>query len=190
MSSYAKYSNVGTNFNSRLGQQTTDVNIIHIKDMEQKNKLINENKIVCIDVYADWCGPCKMIENSYNILSQKFPSIAFAKENYELGLTTITGIPTFYIYVNGVLQKNIVGADINAVENLLSTLYTSNSNIQYNPDNQHNNNPNQQKDLYEQFAFKNTKTDLSHKYTNRRITPQSVQPTDEVYNKPYNNINI
>jgi thioredoxin-related protein len=44
-----------------------------------KSKAKNENKLIFVDVYADWCGPCKMLDKNVfsdkvvgNILNTKF----------------------------------------------------------------------------------------------------------------------
>lgn len=45
--------------------------------------LINENEIVFIDFWADWCAPCKQFSKIYEQVSEQFPNIKFAKVNIE-----------------------------------------------------------------------------------------------------------
>ncbi len=148
--SYTQYRNLGlSNLNSRLEQQYTNFNIVHIETKEQKEKLIRENKVVCVDVFANWCGPCKAIENSYNELSQKISSVVFAKEDCDLNITSgVSTIPAFFIFVNGSLYKNIVGADLKVIENILTSVSPQQQNIPSHSSNQE-----------EQYHYKNTATD-------------------------------
>ncbi|MDJ0791268.1 MAG: thioredoxin [Acidimicrobiia bacterium] len=48
---------------------------------------IEDNDIVLIDFWADWCGPCKMFGPTYEKVSEKYAdddlSIAFAKVDTE-----------------------------------------------------------------------------------------------------------
>ena len=116
MSSYAKYKNLGEQTNTAAAGGNTSP-VLELVTREQKNKLFREFKIVVIDVYADWCGPCKQIaprfEKIANELYQPGECI-LVKENVESGISDgIRGVPTFQIVKNGVLFASVVGADMN-----------------------------------------------------------------------------
>ncbi len=55
---------------------------------ETIHETIENNDIVLIDFWADWCGPCKMFAPTYEKVSEKYAdsdlSIAFAKVDTEL----------------------------------------------------------------------------------------------------------
>lgn len=38
---------------------------------------------VVIDLYADWCGPCKMLAPTVEKLEGEFPSVKFCKANVD-----------------------------------------------------------------------------------------------------------
>ena len=61
--------------------------------------VIENNKIVIIDFWAEWCGPCKAYGPVYERVSNDFPDVVFAKinteEEPELGrMFNIRSIPT------------------------------------------------------------------------------------------------
>lgn len=86
------------------------------------------SKVVLMDFYADWCGPCKMQDPIIEELKKKFgDKIEFRKvdvdTNYELAAKyTIHAVPTLILEKDGTLFKRYVGvtrtsaleADINA----------------------------------------------------------------------------
>lgn len=45
--------------------------------------LINENELVFIDFWAEWCAPCKQFSKVYEQVADQFPGIVFAKVNIE-----------------------------------------------------------------------------------------------------------
>jgi thioredoxin len=64
---------------------------------------INDNDIVIIDFWAEWCGPCKNFAPIYDEISEKHEDIVFAKvnteEEQELGASfQIRSIPTLMIF--------------------------------------------------------------------------------------------
>ncbi len=169
--SYAKYNTLG--INQKLIPQNYIDNVIDIKSSEQKNNLISSSKLLCIDLYADWCGPCKMIEDKFYEMSSKYNCV-FAKENYDLNLSqNISGVPTFFIYKDGKLQTTVVGADINQVESII--IDNLKNDVKVNNLNLHH------------FEERYTSNSQYHKFNNydnvqkmvntnnRRMTPQSVQ---------------
>tara|TARA_Y100001935_G_scaffold111309_1_gene92385 strand:+ start:505 stop:879 length:375 start_codon:yes stop_codon:yes gene_type:complete len=61
--------------------------------------VIENNKVVILDFWAEWCGPCKAYGPVYERVSEDFPNVVFAKINTEeepqLGrMFNIRSIPT------------------------------------------------------------------------------------------------
>jgi thioredoxin 1 len=112
---------------SELGNQE-DVNrdeydVLDLKSAEQKNQVISENRLVCIDVYAKWCGPCVQTSSAYSMLAKQYnrPGLCLlVKENYEAKLSgNIAGLPTYFFVRDGTLVDKVIGADLNEVEAVL-----------------------------------------------------------------------
>ena len=96
-----------------------------ITTLEDKNSLLQNNKLVVVDVYADWCGPCKITAPLFAELYAKYKDYCvMVKENVDLRLSpTIQVIPTFQIFVDGKLKSQITGANLVEVEqNIASVL--------------------------------------------------------------------
>ncbi len=75
---------------------------------------INENEIVLIDFWADWCGPCKQFAPIYEKLAEKYPKIVFGKVNTEVeqdlaGMFGVSSIPTLAILRQGILLYKEAG---------------------------------------------------------------------------------
>ena len=62
-------------------------------------KIIDNNEIVILDFWAEWCGPCKAYGPVFERVSEQYPDVVFGKinteEQPELGrLFNIRSIPT------------------------------------------------------------------------------------------------
>jgi thioredoxin 1 len=83
--------------------------------MNEMEKTLEENDIVLIDFWAEWCGPCKMFGPVYEKASEKYPDIAFTKVDTENDreLATAFGIqsiPTLAIFREKILIYKQPGA--------------------------------------------------------------------------------
>lgn len=103
-------------------------NVVKITSVSQKEGIINTNRVCVIDIYADWCGPCKQIAPEYAKLAKKYnqdKACILCKENIDDGLierTSITGVPTFLFFKSGKFVNKIVGCDMEQVESLILQL--------------------------------------------------------------------
>jgi len=78
-----------------------------------------------IDVFADWCQPCKRIAPEFAKLSYSVPNATFYK--VDVGLVPsdfqVTALPTFLMCKNGRVVDRYIGADIKRlmvkIENLM-----------------------------------------------------------------------
>ena len=134
---YSTYDKLGVKPN----QNTDQYSVLELKSQQERIQLIQSTKIVCIDIYADWCGPCIQTAPAYSVLATKYnkPGMcAMVKLNWnnvsQEERTAINGIPLFLFYVNGEVDNNytVIGADLQQVENNLKKILENESN---NPNN-------------------------------------------------------
>jgi len=98
------------------------VQVPEITTIDDKKALIANNRLVVIDIYASWCGPCEAMIPVYAKLYEKYKDLCvIVKENVELRLSpSVTVVPTFLIYIEGTLKHQIVN-NIDEVEKVIKT---------------------------------------------------------------------
>ncbi len=71
---------------------------------------------VLVDVYADWCGPCKMMAPTVEKIAEKYEGrakVGKVNSDEEPAIAqrfNVMSIPNFLIIKNGKLVDNVVGA--------------------------------------------------------------------------------
>lgn len=92
----------------------------------------NQDNLVVIDFYTDWCGPCKRIAPIMEELTTKYPNTKFYKINAEYPDTTlqkvvkaceITSYPSFCFFKSSKCLKKFEGANPAAIEQHIKDLH-------------------------------------------------------------------
>ena len=75
------------------------------------DQTLDDNEIVIIDFWAEWCGPCKQFAPIFEKVSETYSDVTFAKVNTEeqQALATqygIHSIPTIMVVRDGIILLN------------------------------------------------------------------------------------
>ncbi|MEF8785451.1 MAG: thioredoxin [Haloarculaceae archaeon] len=86
---------------------------IHINGQAELDEAVQQYDVVLVDFYADWCGPCKMLEPIVKSLAAETDA-AVAKvdvdANQQLaGQYGVQGVPTLVLFANGQQAEQMVG---------------------------------------------------------------------------------
>jgi thioredoxin 1 len=85
-------------------------------DATFKTEVLGSDKVTVIDLWAEWCGPCRMMTPVIEELSTEYAGRAVigklnVDENPEVPTNyNVRGIPTFLIFKGGELKEKVVGA--------------------------------------------------------------------------------
>lgn len=74
----------------------------------------NSGKIVLLDFYADWCGPCRMVGPIIEEISNEVENLKVIKVNVDerediAKMYGIMSIPTLILFKDGEMDKKQVG---------------------------------------------------------------------------------
>lgn len=90
-------------------------------DSKRLETVIKTGNLSILDVFADWCQPCKYVAPKFLELSKDFPSVQFMKVDLEdldlhqKNVFSITALPTFLIFREGKILEKIMGANVREV---------------------------------------------------------------------------
>jgi thioredoxin 1 len=90
--------------------------IVAISDDNFEQEVLQSDKPVLVDYWAEWCGPCKMIAPILDDIAADYSDrIKIGKLNIDENPNTppkfgIRGIPTLMIFKNGAVDATKVGA--------------------------------------------------------------------------------
>ena len=90
--------------------------IVHISDESFEEEVLQSERPVLIDYWAEWCGPCKMIAPVLDEIATEYSDrLKVVKLNIDDNPKTppkygIRGIPTLMVFRNGQVEATKVGA--------------------------------------------------------------------------------
>ena len=90
--------------------------IVHISDESFEEEVLQSERPVLIDYWAEWCGPCKMFAPVLDEIATEYSDrLKVVKLNIDDNPQTppkygIRGIPTLMVFKNGQVEATKVGA--------------------------------------------------------------------------------
>lgn len=88
--------------------------LVHITKENFNKEVMETDKVVLLDFWATWCGPCQMIAPILNEVAEECPDVTVGKidvdEEQELAMSFgITSIPTLIVIKNGKAVDKAIG---------------------------------------------------------------------------------
>ena len=90
------------------------MSVIKISKENFASEVLNSNKPVLLDFYADWCGPCRMVGPIVSEIANERSDVKVGKINVEeqpelAAQFQVMSIPMLAVIKNGKLENKIVG---------------------------------------------------------------------------------
>jgi thioredoxin 1 len=89
---------------------------VHTNDSQFDADVLQSDKAVLLDFWAEWCGPCKMIAPLLDEMAEQYADrLTIAKLNIDENPNApakfgIRSIPTLMLFKNGTVQAQKLGA--------------------------------------------------------------------------------
>ena len=95
-------------------EEVSTMEVIKVTSVNFEEEVLNSDKTVLIDFYADWCGPCKMIGPVVEELANENADIKVVKVNVDdnsqiAAKYQVMSIPTLIVIENGQVVNQSVG---------------------------------------------------------------------------------
>ena len=99
----------------------------HPESDDQFNTLLTENadKLVIVDFFATWCGPCKQIAPAFEALAAEHSDVVFIKVDVDelediAEQFNVSAMPTFIAVKNKVqVGSAVLGANLDKLKSLV-----------------------------------------------------------------------
>ena len=90
------------------------MSVIKISKENFASEVLNSNKPVLLDFYADWCGPCRMVGPLVSEIANERPDVKVGKINVDeqpelAAQFQVMSIPMLAVINNGKLKNQVFG---------------------------------------------------------------------------------
>ncbi len=90
------------------------MSVIKISKENFASEVLNSNKPVLLDFYADWCGPCRMVGPIVSEIANERNDVKVGKINVDeqpelAAQFQVMSIPMLAVIKNGKLENRVVG---------------------------------------------------------------------------------
>lgn len=90
------------------------MSVIKISKENFASEVLNSNKLVLLDFYADWCGPCRMVGPIVSEIANERNDVKVGKINVDeqpefAAQFQVMSIPMLAVIKNGKLENQVVG---------------------------------------------------------------------------------
>jgi len=86
---------------------------VHIDGESDLDEIVGDGDVVLADFYADWCGPCQMLEPVVERLAAETDATVAKVDvdaNQQLaGAYGVRGVPTLILFADGEQVEEVVG---------------------------------------------------------------------------------
>lgn len=91
----------------------------------EKTVADNKGKLVVVDFYADWCGPCKVLAPKYEQFAKDNTDVVFCKCNVEdaddfSGELGIKSLPSIFFFKDGECVQKVIGMRLDEIKQAIS----------------------------------------------------------------------
>lgn len=109
------------NFIRGFKSTASKMTVHNLANKAEYRTALKDNKVVVLDCFATWCGPCKVIAPQVAKFSEEFSNVHFVKVDVDevpdvAQELNIRAMPTFVIFKNGEVEETIVGANPKALQ--------------------------------------------------------------------------
>ncbi len=89
--------------------------IINVTADDFEDKVLKSDKLVLVDFWAEWCGPCRMVAPTLDEIAEENDKVQIAKvdvdNQQDLAFKyQVSSIPTFILFKDGEVADRMMGA--------------------------------------------------------------------------------
>ena len=131
VSDYSEQDNKSNDYINNSTPNISKNTVVSITSQQELFNYIQNYRIVLVDVWAKWCGPCKHFTPKFEELANNCSDVKemiFLKDDIDNEnsphSTLVSAVPTFFLYTDhNTLAKKIFVGDYDKFENLVLNIH-------------------------------------------------------------------